>query len=820
MNEYMQQRIDHGAESIENWLRLEPPSASVSPTSEIADGVRVSFTDALKERPVSGLAIRDAIRAAWGLSLLIGSHQHQDEIGGEKTSDIFVALSLHIRASLVSQLQQLRVGDLSALGRDVDGRIALLAEQLAEDAASALWAFGCVAACTGLRFTPLFEVACVVLCQNPFDLRKRAQDAAQDEPALRGNVGASDVVDRLAEAEEDITTRPSELVEDRPPKSNDSRHLRKDVLLDYLSPSQATDVLWALALHGSRSQEGSSLDEIALSEPTAALRDVICDRMIAWLHEELEHIKSVGKEAAELDDVTSVKIEAAEEPARVENMTIGNSSGGGRQSVKVIDAAALLGSEASQPDDGSEDDHGRLGAPSQLSRGSSLRLMSRSNGRLLQRFSLRDLCSIAWAVTVLHDSLQPTVTHVVISIFLEIGESSMNDLEGSDLSNLAWAVAKSPKLPVSLGIDSSLQLVSWVCKALVPVTGNFLSLLRLSRLQPPELGRLVWAVSTVFTSVDLPFKERPASSSHLALAAMHVAKANFSEYGPEDLVRARPSPSLENLMTMLRTLLMFVHCSQARIAWGFMELGDMEALLDIPDLARSLGTMLSMIKSALLDWESGALQPRSDESYGSRNPFSFSSFFGRARFLAQLLDQRTDQPPAEEGDEFSPSILTKRTLPLLKDFPLDPSTLCKITSSFGKLRVGGGEAFARVALRLMTSRSGRLLQECPMNDIVRLCETVASGIVPLGRERVSLFVRKLVLLFNTEWATRDTYTLTSEDAAVLIWSLGELGVKCVADSEFEGASSAHRRLQLVGRLPVDIIATRVLSTANALRLVS
>jgi hypothetical protein len=226
-----------------------------------------------------------------------------------------------------------------------------------------------------------------------------------------------------------------------------------------------------------------------------------------------------------------------------------------------------------------------------------------------------------------------------------------------------------------------------------------------------------------------------------------------------------------------------------------MELGDMETLLDFPELASSLGTMLSIVKSALLDWESGTL-------------------------LAHLMDQRIDQPSAEEGDEFSPSILTKRTLPLLKDLPLDPSTLCKITSSFGMLHVGGGEVFARVALRLMTSRSGRLLQECPMNDIVRLCETLASGGVPLGRERVSLFVRKLVYLFNTEWAAGDTYALTSGDAAVLIWSLGELGVKCVADPGSEDVSSAHRRLQLLGRLPVDKIDTRSLSTENAMKLVS
>jgi hypothetical protein len=242
-------------------------------------------------------------------------------------------------------------------------------------------------------------------------------------------------------------------------------------------------------------------------------------------------------------------------------------------------------------------------------------------------------------------------------------------------------------------------------------------------------------------------------------------------------------------------------------------------MLSVPSLASALGKILSMVKSSLLDWESGALAVKVEESRVSRNPFSFASFFGRARFLAQLLDQRSDEPQAEEGDEFSLSFLTKKSLPLLKDLPIDPSTLCKVTASFSSLSFPGGDVFARVALRLMTSRSGRLLRECPMADLVRLCEAVASHGIPLGRERVSLFVRKLVHLFNTEWASGQSYSLQSNYAAVLIWSLGELGVKCASDPGPEVASTAHRRLHLVGRLPLDEIQTRSLTTLNCVKLV-
>jgi hypothetical protein len=558
MNEYTRQRIDHSSESIEDWFNLdsEPGSDSAVPSSHAADGGKDSSNPASKERQVSGLAIRDAVRAAWGLSLLIGSHHNEQTIGGEKISDIFIALSLHIRERLLSQMQELREGDLSAIGRDVDGLVALLAEHLAEDAALALWAFGCVTACTGLRFAPLFEIGCVILCQNPFELRKHAQDVAQGEFPLYGNVGASDIVDRLAEAEEESNAGRS-ILGGHPSSPHMSHHARKDVLLDYLSPSQTTDVLWALALHGSRSHEGSSLDEIALSEPAAALRDVICDRMIAWLHEELDHIKSADEDASELDEMKSVpqsfyhdSSETNEAPSKVESMTIG-----GLQSVAVVDAAAVLASETSQPDTCSEDAYEHIGSPSHLSRDTSHGLTRSSKVKLLLKFSPGDLCSIAWAVTELHDSLQPAVTNVVMSIFMELGAGSLNDLEGRDLSNLAWAIAKSTTPSALHGADSSLMLISWVCDAMVPIegTGTFLSLSRLSKLQPPELGRLMWAVSTVYSFVDVPFSERPASSCHLALASMHVAKAGFSEYGAEDLVRILPDRYHESIVMFLTT---------------------------------------------------------------------------------------------------------------------------------------------------------------------------------------------------------------------------------------------------------------------------
>jgi hypothetical protein len=49
------------------------------------------------------------------------------------------------------------------------------AEDLAEDAALAMWVFACDKACTEIRTVPLFEARCSIICQNPGELCKRAE---------------------------------------------------------------------------------------------------------------------------------------------------------------------------------------------------------------------------------------------------------------------------------------------------------------------------------------------------------------------------------------------------------------------------------------------------------------------------------------------------------------------------------------------------------------------------------------------------------------------------------------------------------------------
>jgi hypothetical protein len=540
LDEYARPTIDHDAdaESIDDLLNggMSPPSSSSDAKAE-----RRKDGDA-------GLTARDAIRAAWGLSLLVGLQHPHETIGGEKVLDSLVALSLLVRDRLLSQMQELRLRDLSSVGCDVEGLVAILAEQLARDAASAMWAFSCVRACTGLRFAPLFEVGCVILCQNPYEVRRRAQEAESDA-SVTANVGASDVVDRLARAEDGdlLNEDPSRLQSASAFGASISKASR-DTLLDYLSPNEVADVLWALALHGTRSHELTSQDEVILSETAVTLRDVICDRLIVWLQEERARVQSVKRDnwgdrkPASSDDVVDLQDSAPAGPedantAEVESFTIGSGAGeSDGQRIEVLDAAAVLAAETQ-----SQEDNVNGGFVS--GKGSNiLDSIPRSppgNDRLLHLFSPRDLCSIAWAVAELHDSLQTSVTQVVKTIFAELGDHCLYSLDGRDLSNLAWAIAKSPGAAGSDDFDTSAKVVSWIANVLVPVedNGRFISLIQLSRLQPPEIGRLVWAVATIESHSDAPVDQLRESSSRLALAALSVAKENLHEYGAEDLVR-------------------------------------------------------------------------------------------------------------------------------------------------------------------------------------------------------------------------------------------------------------------------------------------
>lgn len=187
-----------------------------------------------------GLSIRDCCRAAWGISML---RLHTVEnMGGVNIMELLLALALRSRELLLARMKLLRNGDLfdgipTATGATVDDRIKDLSEEMAEDAAIAMWTFACVEKNVNMKCSRLFQVCESILCQDPYDLRRKAQNSADENSDL--SVGTNDIVERLATSE-------------ALPLENKQRSFKKpttETLFNYLSSQELKDVLWAQDIH-------------------------------------------------------------------------------------------------------------------------------------------------------------------------------------------------------------------------------------------------------------------------------------------------------------------------------------------------------------------------------------------------------------------------------------------------------------------------------------------------------------------------------------------------------------------------------------------
>lgn len=559
---------------------------------EEAEDIEEILDEDLEES--DGLSIRDACRAAWGVAFL-GAH-HLDSLGGEKVLDLLQGLSLRTRELLLARLKLLRQEDILSERElahlTTEERMDELAEELAEDAASAMWTFACVRACTGLRSVPLFETCCSILCQDPVEMRRRAQE--NDEQSDRKNVGNNDVVDRLARS-------------DSIDKKDDSQNRtaafevvtsNKDALLDWLSRTQMNDVMWALALHG-RENRSASTNEVTLSETASTLGEIAFDRLVEALEEDLKLAEKENEEVneplpakqdidaegeardeqeeeqmiVEVVDAAALLASEAQEASEMSAESIGklplesmtlksHTSDGPVQQVHVVDAAALLASmkgddptsieteimvssTQSHVEKSIEDDK----QPSGLSEPPLAASIRETSGND-RKFSPHDLAGMAWSVTELQDPLRMQVVPIVIKLIAMLGESGTEYLSGADLANLAWAVSKfeadasrnEAHTPSSL----SLSVISWIAHTSLERIRNNVGLegdsesFALKQFQPPELGRLLWAVACVMsTYAQVPDRIRRDENIHeLARVALKTASLHLSLFATEDLVRA------------------------------------------------------------------------------------------------------------------------------------------------------------------------------------------------------------------------------------------------------------------------------------------
>lgn len=261
-----------------------------------------------------------------------------------------------------------------------------------------------------------------------------------------------------------------------------------------------------------------------------------------------------------------------------------------------------------------------------------------------------------------------------------------------------------------------------------------------------------------------------------------------------------------------------------------MELCDTKTALSQPLVAESLGCVLAAIESSLLVWEGG---PRTKsvthETKRAEDSLHFSTFFGRSRFPLRLLNQMIHEQEDEEEGQRSDR---KSSLPLLRDLPVDPSSLCKLSSAYSRLcqeqrDVMGGWTFVRIAVRLLSSKNGQLMEQCPLIDVIGLCHACAISEVN-GRERgqvVRLFAGRVVQFMNDALdpdpethgkAAARLDRATPWEVATLIWSIGELGARHFTSDE--NRRMAHRKLRLITDRPLlsddDLQTLSVASTVN------
>jgi hypothetical protein len=544
-----------------------------------------------------GLNTRDACRAAWGIAIL-GAH-HLDTLGDVKVLDLLLALSLRIRELLLARLQLLRQDDLfsdaSTADTTTEARLDELAEELAEDAVYAMWTFACVRACTGLRSVPLFEVCCSILCQDPVDMRRRAQEA--DFENGKHIIGTSDVIDRLARSELEEEVRSEESANSTKASNSEEKITEKDALLDWLSPKEVNDILWSLAVHGS-SNSTSTSDEITLSETASTLREIAFDRLAGWLGEDLkltadngredEHILAVHKKdqkmtVAVVDAATllasqhtpaSDLSEIFRENMPIESITLKSSqqtSTDEVQQVEVVDAAALLASiedggpievetevmmapssliDASEFEIESPPQEVESGIGGNDSVGMTTETENTSKDALTPKtpvFSAHDLASIAWSATELMDPLRMRIVGNVVELVARLGPSGIKRLTGGDLANLAWAISRfeaDSDTPSSL----SLSIVCWVAHSAMQKVVNahseetdLANFRILQTFQPPELGRMMWALARITSIYSQKPDEvrRDENIRGLARLALKAASSNLSLFATEDLVSCR-----------------------------------------------------------------------------------------------------------------------------------------------------------------------------------------------------------------------------------------------------------------------------------------
>jgi len=674
-----------------------------------------------------GLSIRDACRAVWGLATLTSL---PDTIAEHSVDDIVQALGARVCRLLLGQLQLLQQSDMRDDSTSLlDERLHEFIETLAEDAASVMWAFSYH---SDTNHSKLMDLATLILSQDPRQIRMDAQQQGIE-------VGVSDVVERLAEAEEgDLNITQAE--ESSESVTND---VSRTILLDWLSENERVDVLWATTLRGLQTNH-THLEYLNITADVDVFISSLFDRSVEWLRKVASFLRleSAGSLDAKLE-VEYVAIDRVDDNATesADSMARNESEPDTIVAPDMIERQAqdtyIEDVTANQaPDDNVEqlDDDMTIAFPLP---------------------ETVDLVTIAWGAAELHAQEADRIVNLVEESVGYMGRDSVLALSANDLTNMAWAFVKR-------GLKSLRpSLLEWILEGLQSKLGQSQSMTLDEILCPSQESRLLWSLAMLHERVGnlTTLDGGTVASQSLLNAATYAVR-----YSEEDV---------------------------GRILYAYLTLHGYPSL---PEHVEAVALLSTVLETKVLQWERcedpAASRGRSKQS-GFRR---FVSFLGRSRSILPFLDTQVDD---EANHNNSSMTIGEHRLPRLGDLPVDPLTLTKVASSLVMTVPNHYPTqLMRLSMRLLSSKSGRLLQECPLEEITRMLEAMAHASSGEHRELTCYFVRKCLQVINLQPKSQDTMAIIR-----LYLALSKLGCRLAPQDD---AATAYRRLHVIAVPDVDI----------------
>ena len=735
-----------------------------------------------------GLSILDASLLAWSLALL--GVDELDSLANEECTSILSALANRCKRILIQNKMALFSSNDSSGVYGSSGN-SVTVESLAKDAAWASWAFACVSGCTGVKSNALFHVCCEVLCS----------------PLMETNEQMEDLVDRLTTevcespnlTNEEPGRSPIEDVDDQ--KSSDTFH--RDALSYHtdqtvahlLSHKNIADLIWSCALHGSDDDsvknllsilrpivitELSSIDKQLKDERTfvvdqndpLSLSESGCEKNAVDYNSkdalsEIEPIDDDFKKdyCAEQSDMREDQPDSESEITIITEEELASSG----TSIEVIDAEEIFAAEASEMIDESTEECSESKEDISPKRNSDNVVAPSIETNIYKSYDLpfspRDISSMLWALT--ETNFEPgEVINISSSIMINMGDKLLSKLEGRDLANIVWSVARYVENSRIYDRDEISSLLNHVGEWSLFRIGSKLSNVRRSSLDkslepisPSDLSRILWAFSICESKDLLNHEEGHYSiSSRLSLEGIHLASSNINHFTADDLVRISIKFSLV-LLLLIRYLL-----KQAKILWAYVASGACQELHQ-SNMAFGVGRIITAIEASLQRWERGLYS----HVKSLPSPLRSNTIFGESITSSDIVEKMGMHD-------------STLSLPPIEDLRIDPSTLCKCAWAATQLSIENPllknlqSEIVRITAKIFSQKEGRLFQFAKPDDVSRLCWSyVKLRCNGIKKVTSSSMIRRVVQLIND--GHLDLEEMAPKDMIPLLWSLGEAGAK-------------------------------------------